>query len=80
MKDKQTHEITRKVHDIVPSVSEKFSNIISDALDPQHRYVQIAKDESGNSRGWVNKIEYVISDLSSQATQHDYSPREAVSK
>ena len=76
----QTHAMIKKVHVIVPSVSEKFSNIINAALDPLHRYVQMAKDESGNSRGWVNKIEYVISDLSSQATQHGYSPREAVPK
>ena len=80
LEDPQTHVMRLKVHDIVPSVSEKFSNIINAALDPLHRYVQMAKDESGNSRGWVNKIEYVISDLSSQATQHGYSPREAVPK
>ena len=76
----QKGNMTKKVNELVPSVSEEFSDLIQSALDPEHRYIQIAKDESGNARGWVNKIDEVISHLSSPITPHVYSPREAVSK
>ena len=61
--DKSTGRMTVKVNVPVPSVSKKFSDLIDDILDPEHRIIQMAFDPSGKYRSLVSEAESVMSSV-----------------
>ena len=84
--DEQTHEMdpNHKVHDLVPSVSEEFSNLIHATLDPLHRNIQHAEDQSGHEKGWLNQLDIISSGIptgiTSSVTQPPSFPRGVLPK
>ena len=70
--DNSTGRMRRKVKELVPSVSEKFSNLINDILDPEHRLIQMANDKSRKYRSLVQECQLVMSSVTPDI--HPYSP------
>ena len=70
--DKSTGRMRRKVKELVPSVSEKFSDLIDDILDPEHRVIQMANDKSRKYRSLVQECQLVMSSVTPDI--HPYSP------
>ena len=70
--DNSTGRMRRKVKELVPSVSEKFSDLIDDILDPEHRVIQMANDKSRKYRSLVQECQLVMSSVTPDI--HPYSP------
>ena len=70
--DNSTGRMRRKVKELVPSVSEKFSDLIDDILEPEHSKIQMANDKSRKYRSLVQECQLVMSSVTPDI--HPYSP------
>ena len=80
--DKETHKMKKTVRDLVPNLSERINQLVTDLLDPRHQENPdyfIAKSESPNQRGLVNELELIPSssattDISGSVTRPIVTP------